>query len=275
MLTSVAPACEQASACPSPVYSQELLVTLKDLPIPPVASTTAGASKTTNAPALAPVAEGPGDPAVVALEQPGDRALGEDLDPRLGVARLADVLLLQRHDLLLQGADQLEAGAVADVGEPRVLVAAEVALADPAVLGAVEQRAPGLELPDPVGRLLRVQLGHPPVVEELAAAHGVAEVHLPVVVAVDVAHRGGDAALGHHGVRLAEQRLADHRGPLALRARLDRRPQPGAARADDDDVVGVPLGLGHDASKGPLVGRVEALRRTWMSVIAPDATVPT
>ena len=94
---------------------------------------------------------------------------------------LAQVLLLQRDDLLLQGADQLQPGAVADVGQPGVLVAAEVALADPAVGGAVEQRAVGLELPDPLRRLLGVQLGHPRVVEELAAAHGVAEVDLPVV----------------------------------------------------------------------------------------------
>ena len=66
------------------------------------------------------------------------------------VAVLAQVVLLQRDDLLLQGADQLEAGAVADVGQPRVLVAAEVALADLALRGAVEQRAVGLQLPDPV-----------------------------------------------------------------------------------------------------------------------------
>ena len=97
---------------------------------------------------------------------------------RLVVAGLALVLLLERDDLLLQGADQLQAGAVADVRQARVLVAAEVALADLAVLGAVEQGAVGLQLPDPVGRLLGVQLGHPPGVEELAAAHRVAEVHL-------------------------------------------------------------------------------------------------
>ena len=60
--------------------------------------------------------------------------------------------------MLLQGADHLQAGAVADVGEPGVAVAAEVALGDQAVLGAVEQCAPLLELPNPVGRLLRVQL---------------------------------------------------------------------------------------------------------------------
>ncbi len=49
MLTSEAPA-RSARACPSPVYSQELEVTWNDLPMPPVASTTAGASKTTNRP---------------------------------------------------------------------------------------------------------------------------------------------------------------------------------------------------------------------------------
>lgn len=49
MLISDAPA-RSASAWPSPVYSQEFEVTLNDLPIPPVANTTAGASNTTNRP---------------------------------------------------------------------------------------------------------------------------------------------------------------------------------------------------------------------------------
>ena len=156
---------------------------------------------------------------------------------------VAHVLLLQRDDLLLQGADQLQAGPVTDVGQPRVLVPAEVALADLAFLGAVEQRAVGLQLPDPVRGLLGVQLRHPRVVQELAAAHGVAEVDLPVVPGVDVAHRGGDPALGHDGVRLAEQRLADDRRAHALLAGLDRRPQAGTAGPDDHDVVPVALDL--------------------------------
>ena len=37
------------------------------------------------------------------------------------------------------------------------------------------------------------------------------EVHLPVVVRVGVAHRRRAAALGHHRVGLAEQRLGHHR----------------------------------------------------------------
>ena len=147
----------------------------------------------------------------------------------------------ERDDLLLERADHLEPGAVADVGEPGEAVPAEVALQDPPVGGAVEQRAPRLELVDPVRRLLGVELGHPVVVEHLAAAHRVAEVHLPVVLGVDVAHRGGHAALGHDGVRLAEQRLGhDHRAQAPSR-RLDGRAQPGAAGADDEHVVVVVL----------------------------------
>ena len=49
MLIRVAPA-RSASAWPSPVYSQELEVTLKVLPTPPVARMTAGASNSTNSP---------------------------------------------------------------------------------------------------------------------------------------------------------------------------------------------------------------------------------
>ena len=49
MFSRFAPA-SRASASPSPVYSQELEVTLNVLPMPPVARITAGASKKTNFP---------------------------------------------------------------------------------------------------------------------------------------------------------------------------------------------------------------------------------
>src|SRR5438270_108333 len=83
----------------------------------------------------------------------------------------------------------------------------------------------------------------PPVVEELAAAHGVAEVDLPVVLLPHVAQRRRDPALGHHGVRLPEERLAHQGGLHAHRARLDRRAQTRTARADHDHVVVVGLVL--------------------------------
>jgi hypothetical protein len=159
---------------------------------------------------LAPVGEGAGD-LVVRLEQVGDRALHVDVDT-------------ERDQPLLEGPDHLQAGAVADVGQPGVAVAAEVALADQPVRRTVEQRAPVLELHHPLGCFLGMELGHPPVVEHLPATHGVAEVHLPVVLGVEVAHRRRRAALGHHGVRLAEQRLADHGDPGTGLVGGDRRP---------------------------------------------------
>ena len=168
---------------------------------------------------------------------------------------------------MLERADHLQPGAVADVGQPGVPVTAEVALEDAAVRRAVEQGAPLLELEHPLGGLLGVDLGHPPVVEQLAAAHRVAEVHLPVVLGVDVAEGGGDPAFGHHRVRLAEQRLAHQRRPGALRGRLDRRPQAGAAGADDDDVERVRLVVGHQKNRRSSIVPV-ATRRTYRSVSA-------
>ena len=140
--------------------------------------------------------------------------------------------------VVLQCADQFEAGAVADVCEPRIAVAAEISLQDLAVFRAVENRSPGLELADAVRRFLRVQLGHSPVVDILAAAHRVGEMDLPVVAVVDVAHRRRHPALGHHGVRLAEQRLADQpdADTPAADASIAAR-KPGTAGTDDENVV--------------------------------------
>ena len=179
------------------------------------------------APALAVVAEG-ADDAAASREQADDRALHVDVDAPM------DAVILERPD-------HLEAGAVADVREARVAVAAEVALEDAAVGRAIEHRAPRFELADAVRRFPRVQLGHAPVVDVLSAAHRVGEVHLPVVAVVDVGERGRDAALGHHGVCLAQEGLADQADRDAAGRRFDRRPQPRAARTDDEHVVLVRL----------------------------------
>ena len=146
--------------------------------------------------------------------------------------------------VVLEAADHLEPRAVADVGEARVAVAAEVALVDQALFGAIEDRPPGLELVDAIGGLLSVQLGHAPLAEELAAAHRVAEVDLPAVALVGVGERGCRTTLGHDRVSLAEQRLADHAGVEALLGALDGRAQAGPAGSDDDDVVLDGLDLG-------------------------------
>src|SRR5207237_9050218 len=93
--------------------------------------------------------------------------------------------------------------------QPRIAMSAEAALQDAAVPRSIEERSPSLELAHAVGRFLGVQLGHAPVVDVLPAAHGVGEMDLPAVAFVDVGEGRRDAALGHPGGRLPEQRLAD------------------------------------------------------------------
>ena len=129
------------------------------------------------------------------------------------------------------------------MGQPRVGVPAERSLEDSAVLRPIEDRAPGLELADAVRSLPGVELGHPGVVEELAADHRVAEVGLPPVLGVHVGQGRRDPALGHDRVGLPEQRLADEPDLRPRGLGLDRRPEAGAAGADHEDVDGVGLDL--------------------------------
>ena len=132
--------------------------------------------------------------------------------------------------VILQRADHFETGAVADVRQPRIAVSAEVALENPAVVGAIEQRAPCFELAHAIGRLSGVELGHAPVVDVLAAAHRVGEVHFPAVAIVDVGQGRGNAAFRHDGVRLAEQdlQISPTETPAADASIAARRPAPPA-----------------------------------------------
>ena len=115
----------------------------------------------------------------------------------------------------------------------------------------VEDRAPALELADAIRRLHRVELGHPRVVEELAADHRVAEVDLPACrPAATWLERRRDAALGHDRVGLAEERLADEPDVRAGRLRLDGRPKAGPAGADHEDVVRPCLGPRRVGARG-------------------------
>ena len=127
--------------------------------------------------------------------------------------------------VILKRADHLEAGAVADVGQARIAMAAEVALQNPAIFGAVEERAPCLQFAHALGRFLGVQLRHAPIVEVLPAAHGVGEMNAPVVAIVDVGQSRGNAAFGHHGVRFAQQRFANDSYFDAACRRFNRRAQ--------------------------------------------------
>src|SRR4029077_21107688 len=91
---------------------------------------------------------------VAVLEQRDDRVLHVDFDA------LMDAVVLER-------ANQFQAGAVADMGESRIAVTAEIALKNSPIGSAIQHRAPGLELADAVGGFLCMEFGHAPVVDVL------------------------------------------------------------------------------------------------------------
>ena len=94
-----------------------------------------------------------------------------------------------------------------------------------------------LELVDGVDGLLRHELGGRLVDQVVAALHRVEGVPLRGVL-LHVRERGAHAALRGARVRARGVELGDDGGADLLRG-LDGRPQPGAAGADDDRVVGV------------------------------------
>ncbi len=185
------------------------------------------ARNTTHRPRLAVVGECAGD-LVAVFQEPNNRALHVNRNA------LVNAVILKR-------ADHLEPRAVADVGQSRIFVSAEVALENLAVRGAIEDRAPRFELAHAVGCFARVQFGHAPVVDVLPAAHRIREVDLPVVAGIHVGERCGDAAFGHHGVRFTEQRLTHQSDRNARGAGFDRGTEAGSAGADNNDIVFVSL----------------------------------
>jgi len=106
--------------------------------------------------------------------------------------------------VILQRPDHFQPGSIAHVRQARIAVSAEVALQNAPVFGAVEQRAPGFQLAHARRGFLGMQLGHARVVQILAAAHSVGEVHAPTIAIVDISHGSRHAAFGHHCVGLPE-----------------------------------------------------------------------
>ncbi len=172
--------------------------------------------------------------------------LGVEMDP------LVDAVILER-------ADHLEAGAVPRVRETRIAMPAEVSLEDASVLRAIEDGAPRLELAHAIGRFLRVELGHAPLVQVLPATHRVGEVHLPRIAIVDVPERRRHTAFGHDRVRLPEEALAHHTDVHAGRGSFDRRAETRATGANHQNVVLMRFELGHDQTI------------SWKSWNTPDA----
>ena len=147
--------------------------------------------------------------------------------------------------VILQRADHFQAGAIAHVSQARIAMPAEIALQNLPVLGAIEHRAPGFEFAHARRRFFRVQFRHAPVVQILAAAHGIGEVNPPAVAIVHVAHRRGHPAFGHHRVGFAQQRFRNHADFHARRRRFNRGAQPRASRTHNQHVEFVLLILRH------------------------------
>ncbi len=152
------------------------------------------------------------------------------------------------HALLVEGLEDHVAGAVGGEAGPAhgglavvAGVAAEAALVDQALLGAVEGQAEVLQLDDGVDRLPAHDLGRGLVDQVVTALDRVEGVPLPRVllhVGQGRAHPPlGGAGVGPGGIELGEHRRA------ALPDGLDGRPQPGPARPDDHRVEAVPSDL--------------------------------
>ncbi len=112
-----------------------------------------------------------------------------------------------------------------------------MSLQNSAVFCAIENRAPGFELAHSIGRFLRVQFSHAPLIDILTAAHGIGEVHLPIVAFIDVGQRSCDSALRHHRVRFTQERFADEPDANARSRSFNRSAQPRATSADHEHVV--------------------------------------
>ena len=196
---------------------------------------------------FAPVSESASDAAAVG-EEARDGALHVNVEAKL-------------HAAILESANHFETGAVADVAETLVGVAAESTLENGAARSAVEERAPLLEFADAVRRFLGMELGHAPVVQIFAAEHGVSEMRLPAVGGVHVGHGGGDPAFGHDRMRFSKERFANDANARALRESFDGGAQSCAAGADDQNVV-----------FACLVASGHSILRSWMAPLATRRT---
>ena len=140
--------------------------------------------------------------------------------------------------VVLQRADQFQPGAVADVRQARIAVAAEIALQNFAVLACgrkprprlrVRARAPGASLA--CSSAMRQLLTYWP--PRMVSAKWTRQLSRSSTLPMRRRH----AAFGHDRVRLAEQRFADQPDFHARRRGFDGRAQTRAARADDQHVV--------------------------------------
>src|SRR5437764_12451440 len=147
--------------------------------------------------------------------------------------------------VILESADHFETCAITHMRQPWIAMAAKIALQDAPTSSAIENCAPSLQISQTGRRLFGMQFSHTPTVKVLATAHGVGKMNAPGITIVDIGECGGDAALSHHRMGLAEQRLGDHRDFDTGRGGFCRSAQPGAACSNHQNVVLMGQVLGH------------------------------
>ncbi len=164
--------------------------------MPPVARTIGLRPEKLEPSALALVGQHSRHPFAV-LEQRQHRVLHVNVDA------LVDAVVLER-------ADQFEPGAIADVSETWIFVAPKLRwrMRPSGVRSKTAPQASSSRTRSGASRAcssaMRQLLTYSP------AAHGVGEVDAPIVPVIHICQRRRDAALGHDGVRFAEQRFANH-----------------------------------------------------------------
>ncbi len=163
-----------------------------------------------------------------------DQIEGEVFDEELHLA--ADRLAVQGVQDGVTGAVGGGAGALHRAFAEVAGHAAEGALIDLALVGAAEGHAPVFQLINGLRRVADQVFDGVLVAQPVRPLDGVVHVPLPGVLA-HVAERGGDAALGRHGVRAGREDLGDASDLQALLGGAEGGAQAGAPGADDDDVV--------------------------------------
>ena len=122
---------------------------------------------------------------------------------------------------------------------------AKIPLQNTTILCSIENRAPCFELPHAIGRLFRVQLGHAPLIDVLATAHGIGEMHFPIVALIDIGQGGRDPPFRHDRVCFAEKRFTNKTDRNSRCRRFDGRAQTSAASTDYQDIMLESFVIGH------------------------------
>src|ERR1700746_680528 len=147
--------------------------------------------------------------------------------------------------MVLQCTDHLEASAVSDMHQPGIAMPTEITLKDPPIVCTIEKSTPCFQFADARRCFLGMQFGHPPITQVLAATHRVGKVNAPTIPVVHISHCRSYAALGHYSVCLAQKRFRNDSNAYPGRRSLDCGAQPGAPRANDQNIVFMADVFGH------------------------------